>query len=118
MGNWKLTTADQPTALTREALASLRHGQTGGMSRRTILRRSIGAAVGLWLAEVTGGTIGFVWPNLTGGFGSKITLGTFDTVAASPAVTGGDAQGRRAVLLPGRPHLRHAAGPRPRLPAR
>ncbi len=89
MGNWKLTTADQPRALTREALASLRHGQTGGMSRRTILRRSIGAAVGLWLAEVAGGTIGFVWPNLTGGFGSKITLGTFDTVAASPAVTGG-----------------------------
>ena len=58
------------------------------MSRRTILRRSIGAAVGLWLAEVTGGTIGFVWPNLTGGFGSKLTLGDFATVLASPAVAG------------------------------
>ncbi len=53
------------------------------MSRRTILRRSIGAAMALWLTEITGGTLGFLWPNLTAGFGSKITLGTIDDCANS-----------------------------------
>ena len=37
---------------------------------------------------MTGGTIGFLWPNLSGGFGGKITLGDIDTVGASPAVPG------------------------------
>lgn len=44
--------------------------------------------MGLWLVEVTGGTLGFVWPNLTGGFGSRITLGTFDVVSAGHHDTG------------------------------
>ncbi len=88
MGNWKLTAAEEPRALTREALGALRHGQAGGVSRRTILRRSVGAAVLLWIAELTGGTLGFLWPNLTGGFGSKVTLGTLDEINNSPAVAG------------------------------
>ena len=33
------------------------------------MRTAIGAGIGLWLLEVTAGTIGFIWPNLTGGFG-------------------------------------------------
>jgi cytochrome b6-f complex iron-sulfur subunit len=86
MGNWQLSRTDHPQALSREALRSLRHGQPAGLSRRTLLRRSIGGAVGLWVLEVLGGTLGFVWPNLAGGFGAKLELGDFDTVAASPAV--------------------------------
>ena len=58
------------------------------MSRRQLIRRSIGAITGLWLLEVTGGTIAFLWPNLSRGFGSSITLGNLDTVKASPAVQG------------------------------
>jgi len=88
MGNWKLTTTDQPRALTQEALRALRHGRAGGISRRTLLRRSVGAAVLLWIAEVTGGTLGFLWPNLAGGFGAKVTLGTLDEIDNSPAVAG------------------------------
>ena len=55
MGNWQLGRADQPRALTRDALRSLRHGQPAGLSRRTLLRRSIGGGVALWLTEVLGG---------------------------------------------------------------
>ena len=88
MGNWKLTRTEEPQALTREALRSLRHGRAAGISRRQLLRRSIGAGVGLWLLEVTGGTLGFLWPNLAGGFGGEVELGDLDTVAASPQVTG------------------------------
>jgi cytochrome b6-f complex iron-sulfur subunit len=44
--------------------------------------------VGLWLLEVGAGTIGFLWPNLSSGFGGEITLGDIGTVSASPAVQG------------------------------
>ena len=88
MGNWKLTRTEEPQALTREALRSLRHGRAAGISRRQLLRRSIGAGVGLWLLEVTGGTLGFLWPNLAGGFGGEVELGDLETVAASPQVVG------------------------------
>jgi cytochrome b6-f complex iron-sulfur subunit len=88
MGNWKLTAAQQPQALTREALAALRHGRAAGLSRRTLLRRSIGAGITLWLTEILAGTIGFVWPNTSRGFGGEVVLGTLDEIEASPAVAG------------------------------
>ncbi len=88
MGNWKLIRSEEPRMLTRQAMDSLRHGRPAGMSRRTLLRRSLGAGVGLWLLEVTGGTVGFLWPNLAGGFGSQLVLGDLDTVGASPQVPG------------------------------
>ena len=88
MGNWKLARTEEPQALSREAMWSLRHGQPAGLSRRQLLRRSLGAGVGLWLLEVTGGTLGFLWPNLAGGFGSKVVLGDIETVSASPQVPG------------------------------
>ena len=89
MGNWKLTRAQEPGALTEPVLREMRSGATGGMTRRQLIRRSIGAAVALWLLEIGAGTLGFLWPNLArGGFGGQINLGDFDTVAASPAVEG------------------------------
>jgi cytochrome b6-f complex iron-sulfur subunit len=88
MGNWKLTRWQEPKALTTEVLRELRTGQPAGLSRRQLIRRSIGAITGLWLLEVTGGTLAFLWPNLSRGFGSTITLGNLDTVKASPAVQG------------------------------
>lgn len=54
MGNWKLTAVDQPRALTREVLRQLRFGRLAGLSRRQLIRRSIGATVGLWALELTG----------------------------------------------------------------
>ena len=88
MGNWKLTLAEEPQALTREALASLRHGRAAGLSRRTLLRRALGAGVALWLTEGLVGSLAFLWPNLAGGFGSLVVLGTIDDVNAAPAVAG------------------------------
>ena len=88
MGNWKLARSEEPKALTREALTALRHGRGAGMSRRQLLRRSIGAGVGLWTLEVLGGTLGFLWPNLAGGFGGTITLGDIETMEQSVPVAG------------------------------
>jgi cytochrome b6-f complex iron-sulfur subunit len=88
MGNWKLTRAQEPKTLTTEVLRELRSGQPAGLSRRQLIRRSIGASVSLWLLEVTGGTLAFLWPNLSSGFGSTIELGDEATVKASPAIQG------------------------------
>ena len=88
MGNWKLTRAQEPTALTRDVLREMRTGKPAGLSRRQLIRRSLGAAVGLWVLEVTGGTVGFLWPNLSSGFGGTVTLGDEGTVAGFPAVPG------------------------------
>ena len=88
MGNWKLTKSQEPQALTEPVLHEMRLGKTGGMTRRQLIRRSIGAAVALWLLEVGAGTLGFLWPNLARGFGGQINLGDFQTVSDNPEVSG------------------------------
>jgi cytochrome b6-f complex iron-sulfur subunit len=88
MGNWKLTRWQEPRTLTRDVLREMRAGRPAGMSRRTLIRRSIGIGVSLWLLEVTGGTLGFLWPAVGRGFGATLTLGDLETVDGSPAVQG------------------------------
>jgi cytochrome b6-f complex iron-sulfur subunit len=80
MSNYHVEPADRPQALTPEAIKSLRRHQVKGISRRQLLRYSIGGGIALWLLEVTAGTIGFIWPNLSGGFGGKVKIGSFEDV--------------------------------------
>lgn len=88
MGNWKLARWQEPQTLTRDVLREMRRGRPAGISRRTLIRRSLGAGVGLWTLEVLGGTLGFLWPQLGVGFGASITVGDFGTVDELPAVAG------------------------------
>jgi cytochrome b6-f complex iron-sulfur subunit len=88
VGNWWLAPWQQPKTLTREVLRDMRRGRPAGLSRRTLIRRSIFAATSLWVLEVLGGTLGFLWPNLSRGFGGQLTLGDQPTVSASNAVSG------------------------------
>ncbi|HXG26476.1 MAG TPA: Rieske 2Fe-2S domain-containing protein [Candidatus Binatia bacterium] len=83
MSNYHLAPADKPQALTPQALRSLRQDPVQGISRRTLLRRSIGGAALLWLTEVAAGSIGFLWPNSRGGFGGEIEIGTIDDIKAA-----------------------------------
>ncbi len=80
MSNYHVEPVDQPRALAPEAIKSLRRAQVKGVSRRQLLRYSLGGGVLLWFTEVMVGTIAFVWPNLSGGFGSKVKIGTLDDV--------------------------------------
>ena len=80
MSNYHVEPAAKPGALTKEAIKSLRKQQVQGLSRRQLLRTAIGTGVGLWLLEISAGTIGFIWPNLSGGFGGKLEIGTLDDV--------------------------------------
>ena len=53
------------------------HGPNlGEMSRRSFMRRMLGVGVGLLSLEFLGGTLAFLWPNLTGGLGGAIEIGT------------------------------------------
>src|SRR6516165_6611759 len=77
MSNYQVEPAARPQALTKEAIKAQRSEQVQGMSRRTLLRRSLGGAVLVWLTEITAGSLGFLWPNLAGGFGGIVPIGSF-----------------------------------------
>jgi cytochrome b6-f complex iron-sulfur subunit len=80
MSNYHVEPAAKPQALTKEAIKSLRKQQVQGLSRRQLLRTALGTGIGLWLLEVSAGTIGFIWPNLSGGFGGQLEIGTLEDV--------------------------------------
>ena len=82
MSNYQVEPANKPQALTTEAIKAVRHEQVKGVSRRELLRGSLAAGLGLWLLEITAGTIGFLWPNLEGKFGGDVVIGTLDDVKA------------------------------------
>ncbi len=82
MSNYHLEPVDRPQALTQQAIKSMRHQQVQGMSRRQLLRGSLAAGIGLWLLEISAGTIGFLWPNLEGDFGGELQIGTLDEIKA------------------------------------
>lgn len=62
----------------------------GEMSRRRFLRRMLGVGVGIFVVENIAGFFNFWWPNVRGGLGGKLTLGTpADIASALPTwVTG------------------------------
>ena len=80
MSHYQVEPAEKPKALTAQTIKALRHEEVQGISRRRLLRTTIGAGFALWLLEVTAGTLGFLWPNLEGGFGGKVKIGTLDTL--------------------------------------
>ena len=62
------------------------HGpRVGEMSRRSFMRRVLGVGVGLLSLEFIGGSLAFLWPNIRGGLGGQINVGTAaDIVAKFP----------------------------------
>ena len=138
MSNYHVEPIDKPAALTKEAIKALRKEQVQGLSRRQLMRSAIGIGIGLWIVELLAGTIGFIWPNLAGGFGAPIPIGTYDEILVQnstlPIEEGFPAYypGARAFVIPGRSrpaglHPRHGhhrrrdraqrAGPLPALSA-
>jgi cytochrome b6-f complex iron-sulfur subunit len=81
MSNYQVEPIDKPQALTTEALKSLRNHPVQGMSRRRLLRVSLGGGMALWLTEMTAGFLALFWPNLEGGFGdTHFRIGTLEDV--------------------------------------
>ena len=82
MSNYHVEPAAQPAALTKEAIKALRKEQVQGVSRRQLMRAALGTGIGLWLLEVGAGTLGFIWPNLSQGFGGQLPIGSLETIKA------------------------------------
>ena len=116
MGNWKLTTEQEPSALTQDVLRETAHRHASRPVPAPAHPPLHRCRRGLWLLEVTGGTIGFLWPNLTSGFGGEVTLGDFDTVSGLPGRAGRHRSrtGRRPTSR--RPAATYAARPVAGLP--
>jgi cytochrome b6-f complex iron-sulfur subunit len=55
----------------------------GEMSRRNFMRRMLGVGVGLLSLEFIGGSLAFLWPNVSEGLGAEVTLGTADDIIAN-----------------------------------
>jgi cytochrome b6-f complex iron-sulfur subunit len=89
VSNYQVEPVARSQALTGEAIKALRGEQVQGVSRRQLLRTSLFAGIGVWLLEVTAGTLGFLWPNLAGGFGGVVTLGTIVDANNNMDVEGG-----------------------------
>ena len=54
-----------------------------GVTRRQFLNRSIVSMTGLGLAGFGAAVLAFLWPSLSGGFGSKITVGKLEDILAT-----------------------------------
>ena len=50
------------------------------MTRRSFMRRTLGAGVGLLSLEFIGGTLAFLWPNVSEGLGATFRAGTIDDI--------------------------------------
>ena len=73
-------------ALTGPALLARRTKQVDGLTRRTLLRRALGAGIGLWALEVVGGTIAFAW-SAVATTSPRVRVGTLaDLVVANPGI--------------------------------
>jgi cytochrome b6-f complex iron-sulfur subunit len=67
--------------MTQHASYGQVHGPpTGEISRRSFMRRMLGVGIGLLSLEFIGGTIAFLWPNLTEGLGAQISLGSAEEI--------------------------------------
>ena len=81
---WSSTPPSEPDArlsteirpLASAALRASRASVTTGFSRRTLLRRALGATLGLLAVEAVAGTVGFAWSAGKGG-GGVVRIGTF-----------------------------------------
>jgi cytochrome b6-f complex iron-sulfur subunit len=82
MSNYQVEPAGRPQALSKEAIKALRKEQVQGVSRRQVLRTALGVGMTLFLAELTAGTIGFIWPAIATGNKSKVLIGTYSDVKA------------------------------------
>lgn len=60
-----------------------------GVSRRQFLNRATTASFSAFLGFFGMGTLSFLWPTLTGGFGTKITAGDYEDILAKVGPEGG-----------------------------
>jgi cytochrome b6-f complex iron-sulfur subunit len=74
--NGSVAVIDRAPAVPRPAMDA----EQLGVARRQFLNRGIGAMFGLGLGGFGLSVIAFLWPKVSGGFGSKVNVGKFETI--------------------------------------
>ncbi|MGK2849309.1 MAG: ubiquinol-cytochrome c reductase iron-sulfur subunit [Candidatus Limnocylindrales bacterium] len=72
----------RPQVITGPAIKAVRMAPTAGWSRRQLMRRAVGAGIGLWLVEMVAGTLGFLWSAGVRA-GGRIRIGSYASVLAA-----------------------------------
>jgi cytochrome b6-f complex iron-sulfur subunit len=54
----------------------------GEITRRSFMRRMLGVGVGILSLEFLGGTLAFLWPNLSEGLGADINIGSAEGISS------------------------------------
>ena len=75
-------------SISKEAAAAVEPPKKG-MTRRDFFRVAWLASLGLFALQFGGATLAYLWPNLKGGFGSKITVGSVANIKAAIAAANG-----------------------------
>ncbi len=76
----------QASATAPSVLRAARSSQVSGISRRQLLGQGLLAGVGLWLVEVSAGSLAFAWSAVAAG-ARKVRIGTFASLqAANPGL--------------------------------
>jgi cytochrome b6-f complex iron-sulfur subunit len=79
---------DRPAAPPVRPAAPRQSGRKPRITRRTFLRNTWLASLGVALAGFGAGTVYFLWPNLSEGFGAKIRAGTKSELDAAISADG------------------------------
>lgn len=72
-----------PTMVSRPTYGTVASLPASLISRRSFMRRMLGAGVGLLSLEFLGGTLAFLWPGPAEGMGVAHSLGTLDEINAA-----------------------------------
>ncbi len=74
--------AEEPVAVEAVEIPQLEEvsDEEAGVSRRQFFSRAMVALFGTFLATLGGSVLSYLWPNLSGGFGSDIDVGTLDEI--------------------------------------
>ena len=72
-----------PTMASRPAYGEVASISASLISRRSFMRRMLGAGVGLLSLEFLGGTLAFLWPGPAEGMGVEYSMGTLDEINAA-----------------------------------
>lgn len=83
-----LDRAASDDSIPEEAAASTKVAKKA-MTRRDFFRVAWLSSLGLFALQFGGATIAYLWPNLKGGFGAKITVGTVADIKAAIAAANG-----------------------------
>jgi nitrite reductase/ring-hydroxylating ferredoxin subunit len=81
----RLAMAGPSVSVAPQSYGAVDSAPIGELTRRSFLRRMVGFGAALLTLEFLGGTLAFLWPNITSGIGATFRLGTIPEILGRQA---------------------------------